>query len=109
MKKGGTFQGGLTGLIREAKKMQAKIGKIKKEMEEVDFTAESGDGMVKVTVSGGLEVKALEISEEAYGEDREMLNDLVISAINKAIKDAQKEKNNRMSGVTSGFAVPGLF
>lgn len=109
MKRGGSFQGGLTGLIREAKKMQSKIGKIKKEVEDVEFTAESGDGMVKVTVNGGLEVKVIDISEEAYGEDKEMLNDLIISAVNKAIKDAQKEKNDRMSGVTSGFAVPGLF
>jgi len=109
---GGSFQGGLTNLIREAKKMQYKIEKLKEELKEEEYFGESGDGeeiVIKATVNGDLELKNIEISEVAYKEDREMLNDLIITAVNKAIKESQSKKDDEMNGITSGFSFPGLF
>ncbi|MBN2695621.1 YbaB/EbfC family nucleoid-associated protein [bacterium] len=104
-----SFQGGLTNLIREAKRMQVKISKLKEEFAELEFAADSGNGMVKAVVNGNLELKHIEISEDAQKEDKDMLNDLIVAAVNKAIKDAQTQKEGQMSKITSGFAVPGLF
>lgn len=61
-----SFQGGLTNLIREAKRMQVKISEIKEQLKEIEFTADSGNGLVKATVNGNIELKKIEISEEAY-------------------------------------------
>jgi len=109
---GGSYQGGLTNLIREAKKMQYKIEKLKEGLKTEEYIAEAGDGeevVIKATVNGDLELKNIEISEAAYKEDRDMLNDLIITAVNKAIKDSQVKKDDEMNGITSGFSFPGLF
>lgn len=109
---GGSFQGGLTNLIREAKKMQYKIEKLKEGLKEEEYLGEAGDGeeiIIKATINGDLELKNIEISEAAYNEDRDMLNDLIITAVNKAIKESQTKKDNEMNGITSGFSFPGLF
>jgi hypothetical protein len=109
---GGSFQGGLTNLIREAKKMQHKIEKLKDELKIEEYFGEAGDGeaiIIKATVNGDLELKNIEISEAAYKEDKEMINDLIITAVNKAIKESQSKKDSEMNGITSGFSFPGLF
>ena len=103
---GGSYQGGLTNLIREAKKMQHKIEKLKEGLKVEEYVAEAGDGeevIIKATVNGDLELKNIEISEAAY-KDRDMLNDLIITAVNKAIKDSQVKKDDEMNGITSGFS-----
>jgi len=108
----GNVQGGLVSLIREAKKMQKKIEVIKDSLKENIYVGEAGDGeeiIVKVTFNGELEMTELSISEKAYEEDKDMLNDLILNATNKAIKEVNEEKDGKMSGVTSGFAFPGLF
>ena len=108
----GSVQGGLTSLIREAKRMQYKIEKLKEELKTQEYTAEAGDGeevVVKATVNGAMELKNIEISEKAYNEDKDMLNDLIITAVNKAVKESQEEKDEKMTAITSGFSFPGLF
>ena len=108
----GSIQGGLTNLIREAKKMQYKIEKLKERLKTEEYQGEAGDGeniVVKATVNGDLELKNIEISEEAYKEDKDMLNDLIITAVNKAVKEAQSKKEEEMNVITSGFSFPGLF
>jgi len=109
---GGSFQGGLTNLIREAKKMQFKIEKLKEGLKVEEYFGEAGDGeevVIKATINGDLELKNIEISEGAYKEDKDMLNDLIITAVNKAIKESQTKKDDEMNGITSGFSFPGLF
>ncbi len=105
-------QGGLVNLIREAKKMQGKIEGVKEDIKDELYSGESGDGgevKVEAIVNGELELKELKISEKAYEEDREMLNDLIILAVNKAMKESKEVKEKKISDITSGFAFPGLF
>lgn len=105
-------QGGLVNLIREAKKMQGKIEDVKEDIKDELYTGESGDGdsvKVEAIVDGNLELKELKISDKAYEEDKEMLNDLIILSVNKALKLSQENKEKKISEITSGFAFPGLF
>lgn len=97
-------------LARQAQKIQDEMGNIEKELEEKDYTATAGGNAVKVTVTGKMEVKAVEISPEVVDpEDVEMLSDLIIAATNEALRAAANEKEERMSKVSGGLNIPGLF
>ena len=99
-------------LLKQAQEMQANMTQMQAELEEKEYTAESGGGMVKATVTGKYNITKLEISPdliEDAKEDPEMLEDLVIAAVNQAVKAATDESESVMSGLTSGLNIPGLF
>lgn len=108
----GAFRGGSYGggggvnmnMIKQAQKMQAEMLKMQAEMEEKSYTATSGGGMVTATVNGKYEVTALEINPDAVDpEDVEMLQDMVLAAINEALRSAQNAANAGMSKLTGGL------
>ena len=114
MAKGG-FRGGYGGgmnqanMIKQAQKMQEELRKMQEELEASSFEATSGGGVVKAVVSGKHELTSLTIDPEAVDpEDVEMLQDLVISAVNEALRQADDAMSSRMNSFTSGLNIPGL-
>lgn len=97
-------------MIRQAQKMQDQITELQEEIEARDFSATSGGGAVEVTLSGKKIIKSLNIKPEAVDpEDVEMLQDLIISAINEAINNIESTTEAEMSKITGGVSIPGMF
>ena len=97
-------------MIRQAQKMQDKITELQEDIEARDFTASVGGGAVEVVVTGKKNIKSLTIKPEVVDpEDIEMLQDLVISAVNEAIANVEKVTEEEMNKVTGGVSLPGLF
>lgn len=114
MAKGGFrgIPGGMNqaAMIRQAQKMQQDMIRMQQEQEAKTFTAKSGGGMVAATVNGKHELVSLEINPEAVDpEDVEMLQDLVMAAVNEAMRAADTEAANNMSRLTGGLNLGGLF
>ncbi|MCX8251124.1 MAG: YbaB/EbfC family nucleoid-associated protein [Dehalococcoidia bacterium] len=97
-------------MLRQAQQMQAQMAKIQEELAEARNEATAGGGVVKVTVIGGSKVESIEIAPEVVDpEDIEMLQDLVIAAVNEAMDTAQAEAAKKMSAITGGLNIPGLM
>ena len=106
-------QGGaqdMNAMIRQAQKMQDKITELQEDIEAQEFSAVVGGGAVEVVVTGKRNIKSLTIKPEVVDpEDIEMLQDLVISAVNEAIANVEKVTEEEMTKVTGGVSLPGLF
>ena len=106
-------QGGaqnLNAMIRQAQKMQDEISALQEEIEARDFTATAGGGAVTITMTGKKTIKSLEIKPEVVDpEDIEMLQDLIVSAINEAVNQVEETTETEMSKITGGVSLPGLF
>ena len=100
----------MNSMIKQAQKMQDEITELKNDIEARDFSATSGGGAVEVVVTGAKNIKALTIKPEVVDKDDvEMLQDLIISAINEAMADVEKTTEEEMNKITGGVALPGLF
>ena len=115
MAKGG-FRGGMPGgmnqaaMMKQAQKMQQEMLRMQEEQEAKTFTANAGGGMVAATVNGKHELVELQIKPEAVDpDDVEMLQDMVIAAVNEAVRAADNEAANNMSRLTGGLNLGGLF
>ena len=114
MAKGGFrgMPGGMNqaAMMKQAQKMQQEMLRMQDEMENKTYTATTGGGMVKATVSGKHQVVGLEINPEAVDpDDVEMLQDMVIAAVNEAMRAADTDSANNMSRLTGGLNLGGLF
>lgn len=116
MAKGGFPRGmGMGGanmsqMIKQAQKMQEQMLKMQEEIEEAVFEATSGGGVVSVKVSGKKELKEINIKPEAVDpDDVEMLQDLILAAVNEALRKADENSANEMGKLTGGMSIPGLF
>ena len=97
-------------MMKQAQKMQQEMLRMQEEMENKTYTAKAGGGMVSATVNGKHEVVALEINPDAVDpDDVEMLQDMVIAAVNEAMRTADSEAANNMSRLTGGLNLGGLF
>ncbi len=104
MKKGGMGQ-----LMKQAQKMQAQLAKIQEEAANKSVEASSGGGMVSVTANGKQQILSMRIEREVVDpEDVEMLQDLIVAAVNEALNKAQELVAEEMSKVTGGLQIPGL-
>jgi nucleoid-associated protein EbfC len=102
--------GGMQQFIKQANQLQAKAAKLQEEMATREFSATSGGDAVKVTVTGDNRVTKLEVTEDVFKSgDREMLQDLVLTAVNEALKTAKKTSEEEMNKLTGGLSLPGLF
>lgn len=102
--------GNMNQMLKQAQKMQADMAALQEDLEQREFTATSGGGMVEATVDGKHLVKSIKINPEAIDpEDAEMLEDLITVAINEAISNAIKTSEEEMGAITGGLNMPGLF
>jgi len=115
MAKGG-FRGGMPGgmnqaaMMKQAQKMQQEMLRMQEEMENKTYSATAGGGMVTATVNGKHELLSLQIKEDAVDpDDMEMLQDMVIAAVNEAMRAADAESAANMSRLTGGLNLGGLF
>ena len=96
-------------IMRQAKQLQAKMAKIQEELGNITVEASSGGGVVKVVMNGHQNVQSVEILPEAVDtEEIEMLQDLIVSAVNEAIAKSQEVANKQLSNITGGLNIPGL-
>ena len=114
MAKGGFrgMPGGMNqaAMIKQAQKMQQEMLRMQEEMETKTYTAKAGGGMVTASVNGKHEVVELTINPEAVDpDDVEMLQDMVIAAVNEAMRTADAEQAQNMSRLTGGLNLGGLF
>ena len=106
------IKGNMSNLLKQAQDVQKKIEEIQNQLADMVVDAEAGGGMVSVKVNGKQEILQINIDPEAMKEDKEMLEDLIISAVNKALtKDqthSQEKMNNITGGMISGLKIPGI-
>ena len=96
-------------LMRQAQELQAKLAKAQEELAEAKIEASSGGGAVTVTVNGQQQILSVKISPEAIEpDDVEMLEDLVLAAVNEALTKSQELAAKRMGKLTGGLNIPGL-
>ncbi|MBE3090624.1 MAG: YbaB/EbfC family nucleoid-associated protein [Actinobacteria bacterium] len=96
-------------MMKQAKMMQKQMEKVQDELKDMQFEASAGGGAVKVTVNGEQDVLEVKINKDvADPEDIEMLEDMVLVAVNDAIKQSKDEAKNKLAGVTGGLNIPGL-
>ncbi|MEF9426002.1 MAG: YbaB/EbfC family nucleoid-associated protein [Candidatus Mariimomonas ferrooxydans] len=96
-------------MMRQAKKMQQAMGKIQEESKKKTVEASAGGGMVTVIANGGMEIVSIKIEREVVNpDDIEMLQDLIVAAVNETLRQAQQMVNEEMSKVTGGMNLPGL-
>ncbi|MGL4849897.1 MAG: YbaB/EbfC family nucleoid-associated protein [Clostridium sp.] len=111
MAKGGfPGMGNMNNLMKQAQQMQKKMEQMQKDMEEKEFEASVGGGAVTVKANGKKEVLGIKINPEVVDEDDvEMLEDLVLSAVNEVLRKVDEETSSQMGQVTGGMNIPGLF
>ena len=101
---------GLGNIMKHAQQMQAKIARVQQELETKEVEATAGGGMVTARANGKQQLLDLKIEKDVVDpEDIEMLQDLVLAAVNEAIKKSQEMIQSEMSKVTGGMNIPGMF
>jgi nucleoid-associated protein EbfC len=101
---------GLAQIMKQAQMMQQKMARLQEEAAENTAEASAGGGAVTVQVNGKNQIVSLTIKKEAVDpEDVEMLQDLVMTAVNEALTKVQTELAEKMSKITGGISIPGLF
>ncbi len=102
--------GNMNQMLKQAQKMQADMAALQEDLEQREYTATSGGGMVEVTVDGTHLIKSIKINPDAVDpEDIEMLEDFVTLAVNEAISNAIKTSEEEMGAITGGLNMPGMF
>lgn len=100
----------MNSVIKQAQKMQEEMERVQEEMEQKTVEASAGGGMVEISANGKKEILLIKIKPEAVDpEDVETLEDLVMVAVNDALKKADEMMTEGMSSVTGGINIPGLF
>jgi hypothetical protein len=96
-------------VMRQAQELQAKLAKAQQELADISVEASSGGGAVKVTINGQQKIQSVKISPEAINpDDVEMLEDLVLTAVNEAIAKSEELAAQRLGKLTGGLKIPGL-
>jgi nucleoid-associated protein EbfC len=107
---GGFGGGNMNNLMKQAQKLQKEMEQMQKDLETKEFEASVGGGAVVVKANGKKEVTSIRIKPEVVdADDVEMLEDLVLSAVNEALRKAEEESASKMGKLTGGMNMPGLF
>jgi len=99
----------LAGLMQQAQKMQENVKRLQDELAGVEVEGQSGAGLVKVTLTCKFKARRLTIDPSLLGEDRDMLEDLVVAAFNDAVRRAEEASQERMAAITAGMPLPPGF
>lgn len=106
---GGSSQN-MQGMIKQAQKMQGEITELQAEIEQREFETTVGGGAVTVVLNGKKVMKSLKLKPEVVDpEDIEMLQDLIISAVNESVKNIEDTSEKEIGAITGGVSMPGLF
>ena len=100
------MKGDLGMLMRQAQRMQEEMQKAQEALDDIEVTGEAGAGLVRLTMTCRHTVRALEIDDALLGEDREMLEDVIIAAFNDALRRVEKKVSDQYSGMASGIGLP---
>ena len=103
------MKGGLGNLMKQAQMMQANMQKAQEEVANLEVTGQSGGGLVSIVMNGRHDVKRVSIDDSLVGDDKEMLEDLVAAAINDAVRQVEKQSQEKMSAATAGLNLPPGF
>jgi DNA-binding YbaB/EbfC family protein len=102
--------GGMGSLLKQAQEMQARMAKIQEELGQKTVQGSAGGGMVQVTVNGQFNLTEVKIEASVINVDeREMLQDLILAAVNDGMRKARDLVSTEMSKITGGFKIPGLM
>jgi DNA-binding YbaB/EbfC family protein len=97
-------------MMKQAKRLQEKMGNLQKELETRTVETSAGGGMVAVVVNGKFELQSLKIDREVVNpDDLDMLQDLIVAAVNEGIRKAQEMASSEMAKLTGGLKIPGLM
>ncbi len=100
----------MKNIMKQAQQLQNKMARLQEEMGEKTIEASAGGGMVKVVANGRQEIVAIHIEKEVVDpEDVEMLQDLILAAVNEALVQSQKMVSDEMNKLTGGMSIPGLM
>ncbi len=103
------MKGGMQGMLKQVQKMQEEMQKVQSKLGDLTVSEEAGGGMIKATANGNKELVSLEIDPQVIKSDeKEILEDLVVAAVNKALQSANKLAEEEMAKVTKGMLPPGL-
>ena len=102
-------KGQLAGLMKQAQQMQDNLKKVQEQLAEVEVEGQSGAGMVKAVVTCRNEVRRITIDPSLLADDKDMLEDLVVAAMNDALRRAEQTASERMGNVTAGLPLPPGF
>jgi nucleoid-associated protein EbfC len=103
------MKGGLGGMMKQVQQMQAKMAEMQAQLESTEVEGSAGGGMVKVVVNGKNEIRSITIDKEVVNpDDVEMLQDLIVAALNQAREKSQELQQQQMSSITGGLNIPGL-
>jgi DNA-binding YbaB/EbfC family protein len=106
----GGLPGNMQAIMQQAKKMQEQLKKAQDEAKDMQANGSSGGGMVEVTANGENQIVSINIKKEIVNpEDVEMLQDLILTACNNALTQVQKSVQEKLSSITGGMNLPGMF
>ncbi|MGA0034478.1 MAG: YbaB/EbfC family nucleoid-associated protein [Burkholderiales bacterium] len=100
------MKGQLAGLMKQAQQMQDNMRRMQEQLAQIEVEGQAGAGAVKVVMTCRHEVKRVMIDPAATGDDREMLEDLLVAAVNDALRKVETTSQEKMAGVTAGLPLP---
>ncbi len=100
------MKGGIGQLMKQAQQMQADMQKAQLEMAEITVIGEAGGGMVKITMTCKHQIRALKIDDALIGDDKDMLEDVIVAAFNDALRKVDATVQEKFSGMTAGMGLP---
>ena len=105
-------KGGINKMIKKAQEMQSQMEKAQAELNSIEIEGQAGGGMVSVTVNGHKELVGLNIDPEILNEDKEMIEDMILAAVNQGLQNAGKVAEEKMNSITGGMMgkikIPGM-
>jgi DNA-binding YbaB/EbfC family protein len=101
------MKGGMGNMMKQAQQMQANMEKAQQELAVMEVIGQAGGGMVKITMTGKHDVKRVSIEDALFQDDKEMLEDLIAAAVNDAVRQVEKNSQERMAGLMpAGMKLP---
>jgi DNA-binding YbaB/EbfC family protein len=103
------MKGNISDLMQQAQKMQADMQKAQEDLSNSEVQGESGAGLVTVIMTGRHDVKRVSIDDSVFGENKDVLEDLLAAAVNDAVRKVEAYNSEAMSGLTAGLNLPAGF
>jgi hypothetical protein len=100
---------GLGNIMKQAQRMQEELQKVQERLADEEVTGESGGGMVRITIDGRYQAHRVQIDPSLLQEDQELLEDLIVAAMNSAVAKVAEKSSAGIAGATAGFPIPPGF